>query len=258
MSDPVRSFGEIANKLARSPLGIIALFIVLIYGFATVATIYADDLTASERLPLTWFMILFPVLVLLLFVHLVIHHSDKLYGPGDFRDEANYMKLKTAVLLGAATAKTKNPTTDEDIGGIVDSVQIADGARPERNFKWQDQVLWVDDRPENNDYERQAFEAIGLKFTLAESTGEALAHLANRQYAAIISDMGRREGPREGYVLLDRIREEGNATPLFFYASSNAPEHKREALEHGGQGCTNNPQELFDMVTKAVIQRQSV
>ena len=90
------------------------------------------------------------------------------------------------------------------------------------------------------------------------STDEALNELANRQYAAIISDMERQEGPREGYVLLDRLRAEGNATPLFFYASSNAPEHKRETLEHDGQGCTNNPQELFDMVTKAVIQRQSI
>ncbi len=256
MNDPVRSFGEVANKLARNPLGIIALFIVLIYGFATATAIYADGLTASERLLLTWFMVLFPVLVLLLFVHLVIHHSDKLYGPGDFRDEANYMKLKTAALLGAATAKKNpNPTTDKDIAEIVDSVRVADRARLERSFKWQNQVLWVDDRPENNLYERQAFEAIGLEFTLALSTDEALEELANRQYAAIISDMGRQEGPREGYVLLDRLRAEGNATPLFFYASSNAPEHKRETLEHDGQGCTNNPQELFDMVTKAVVQR---
>ena len=258
MNDPVRSLGEIANKLARNPLGIIALFIVLIYGFATATTIYGDNLTASERLPLTWFLFLFPVLVLLLFVHLVIHHSDKLYGPGDFRDEANFMKLKTAVLLGAAAAKNQDPTTDEDITGIVDSVRAASGARPERNFKWHNRVLWVDDRPENNYYERQAFEAIGLQITLAQSTDEALEQLARSQYAAIVSDMGRREGPREGYVFLDRLRDEGNLTPLFFYSSSNAPEHKQETLEHGGQGCTNNPQELFDMVTKAVIQGQSM
>ena len=116
----------------------------------------------------------------------------------------------------------------------------------------------MDDRPENNTYERQAFEEIGLQFTLAQSTDEALETLTTSQYAAIISDMGRREGPREGYVLLDRLRAEGNLTPLFFYASSNAPEHKRETLNHGGQGCTNNPQELFDMVIRAVIQRQSM
>jgi CheY-like chemotaxis protein len=88
---------------------------------------------------------------------------------------------------------------------------------------------------------------------LALSTEEAFQQLSRRKYAAIISDMGRREGPREGYVLLDRLRKQGDQTPLFFYASSNAPEHKRETAGHGGQGCTNNAQELFEMVTRSVI-----
>jgi CheY-like chemotaxis protein len=121
---------------------------------------------------------------------------------------------------------------------------------------WRDHILWVDDRPENNTYERQAFETMGLRFTLALSTNEAFERLSQAKFAAIISDMGRREGPREGYALLDRLRKEGDRTPLFFYAASNAPEHKRETREHGGQGCTNNGQELFEMVTRAVIKRQ--
>jgi CheY-like chemotaxis protein len=122
---------------------------------------------------------------------------------------------------------------------------------------WRNHILWVDDRPANNVYERQAFEGLGLHFTLALSTAEAFEKLSHNKYAAIISDMGRREGPREGYVLLDRLRKQGDRSPLFFYASSNAPEHKRETLEHGGQGCTNNAQELFEMVTRAVIGRQT-
>jgi hypothetical protein len=78
---------------------------------------------------------------------------------------------------------------------------------------------------------------MGLRFTLALSTDEAFERLSQAKYAAIISDMGRREGPREGYVLLDRLRKEGDRTPLFFYAASNAPERKPETREHGGQGC---------------------
>jgi len=65
--------------------------------------------------------------------------------------------------------------------------------------------------------------------------------------------MGRLEGKREGYVLLDRLRKDKDTTPLFFYASSNAPEHKQEAAEHGAQGCTNNARELFEMVTQSVL-----
>ena len=48
-------------------------------------------------------------------------------------------------------------------------------------------------------------EAMGIQFTLAESTDEALRILATNRFAAIISDMGRLEGPREGYKLLERV-----------------------------------------------------
>ena len=65
---------------------------------------------------------------------------------------------------------------------------------------------------------------------------------------------GRREGPREGYALLDALRARGDKTPLFFYAGSNKPEHKQETREHGGQGCTNDGQELFEMVTEIIFR----
>lgn len=53
----------------------------------------------------------------------------------------------------------------------------------------------VDDRPDNNTYERDAFESVGITFTLARSTAEALQVLGKDRFAAIISDMGRAEGP---------------------------------------------------------------
>jgi DNA-binding NtrC family response regulator len=78
-------------------------------------------------------------------------------------------------------------------------------------------------------YERKAFESLGFTFTLALSTDEALGLLKDHANDAIISDMGRVEGPREGYVLLNAIREQNNNIPFFIYAGSNAPRHKREA-----------------------------
>ena len=94
---------------------------------------------------------------------------------------------------------------------------------------------------------------MGVRFTLSPNTTDALDQLSRQRFAAVISDMGRKEGPREGYVPLDAIRARGDQTPLFFYASSNAPEHKLETRNHGGQGCANNATELFHMVTHAVI-----
>jgi CheY-like chemotaxis protein len=256
MGDETKSFGETAKSLARNPLGIIALFIVMIYGFASLVTAFAGSFTEAERLPLIYFLIGFPVLVFCVFAWLVSKHSGKLFAPSDFKNEDNYVKMQMAVVasLTAATAKSDTPASEAELHKIVEVVRAAS---PVSADGWRNHILWVDDRPENNTYVRQAFEGIGLRFTLALSTDEAFERLSGMRYAAIISDMGRREGPREGYVLLDRLREQGDHTPLFFYAASSAPEHKRETREHGGQGCTSNPQELFEMVTRAVIGRQA-
>lgn len=253
ISDPVTSFSETAKGLARNPLGIIALFIVLVYGFASLVTTFAGSFTPNERLPLIWFMVLFPVLVLFVFAWLVSRHSGKLFAPSDFRNEENYVRMQlTAVAsLVAATAKSDADAGQADVGKIVATVREA--APPKRKADLErSHILWVDDRPMNNVFERQAFEAVGLRVTSALSTNEALEALSQAKFAAIISDMGRQEGPREGYVLLDRLRSKGDQTPVFFYASSNDPKHMLETLQHGGQGCTNNAPELFEMVTRTV------
>jgi CheY-like chemotaxis protein len=255
--DPINSFGQTAKGLARNPLGIIALFIVLVYGLAALVTAFASSLTADERIPLIWFLVIFPVLVLMVFSWLVSKHSDKLYSPSDFKNEDNYVRMQmTAVAsLAAATTQSDTPTSETDIQKIVNAVRQALPAKSQDSEDWRNNVLWVDDRPDGNIYIRRAFEAVGLRFTLALSTNEALDLLKRNKYAAIISDMGRREGAREGYVLLDAIRRQGDQTPFFIYAGSNSPEHKRETTEHGGQGSTNDPQELFQIVMKAVVTR---
>ena len=253
--DPVNSFGQIAKGLARNPLSIIALFIVLVYGMAALVTGFSNSLTSDERLPLIWFLVVFPVLVLAVFSWLVSKHSGKLFAPSDFRNEDNYVRMQmTAVAsLTAATTKSDAPTSETDIQKIVDAVRQALPVKSQEFEGWRNHILWVDDRPNNNVYERRAFESVGLQFTLALSTNEALDLLRRNKYVAIISDMGRQEGAREGYVLLDAVRRQGDQTPFLIYAASNLPEHKRETAEHSGQGTTNNPQELFQMVMKAIV-----
>lgn len=113
-------------------------------------------------------------------------------------------------------------------------------------------ILWVDDRPDNNLYEREALELIGFKFELALSTNAALELFAKNTYVAIISDMGRVEGVQEGYVLLKEIRKKNKQIPFFIYAGSNSIEHKVIAHERGAQGSTNRPIELIDLITTHV------
>jgi CheY-like chemotaxis protein len=113
-------------------------------------------------------------------------------------------------------------------------------------------VLWVDDRPDNNIYERQALEALGINFVLAISTEDALKKIARQRFDAIISDMGRPPDSHAGYTLLDKLRSSGNQTPFVIYASSRNPEHVEESRRHGAIGCTNNANELFEMVLIAL------
>ena len=217
MANEIKSFGETAKALSRNPLGIIALFLVLVYGLASLVTAFSGAFTASERLPLIYFMVIFPVLVLVVFAWLVSKHSGKLYAPSDFEDEDNYVKMQMAVVasLTAATAKGDTPASEAQLHKIVEVVRAAGPAAVSTADRWRNRILWVDDCPENNSYERQAFETMGLQFTLVLSTDEAFERLSQAKYAAVISDMGRREGPREGYTLLDRLRKEGDLTPLF-------------------------------------------
>ena len=117
-------------------------------------------------------------------------------------------------------------------------------------------ILWVDDRPENNVYVRNILENYGLEFYISLSTQQALQFLGHNKVDLIISDMGRKEGSREGYVLLDSIRQSKCDVPLIFYAGSRHPAHIEETLKHGGQGCTNDPTELVDLVIKNLLNHK--
>jgi CheY-like chemotaxis protein len=172
-------------------------------------------------------------------------------------------KVVSGAVSLVLAGKDRDSSADEQAGGLgataldaAGRVLRAAGAAgqigDEPDDIWRRRILWVDDRPDNNIYERQVFESLGLTFDLAESTDEALERLSDNRYGAIISDMGRREGPREGYRLLDAVRSSDTKTPFFIYAGSNSPEHKREAARHGAQGSTNMPNELVDMVTEAL------
>jgi CheY-like chemotaxis protein len=260
--NPLREFGTTAKSLARNPLGIIALFIVLVYGLACLVVITGGSLSTSERIPIIYFLITFPFVVLGVFTYLVAFRAGQLFAPSDFKKEETYLELQRMRLSAVASLTAAKQTKNQD-RSIAASIRIEDVVQSVESAVTLVQegsknplVLWVDDNPQNNVYERKALESVGIRFVLSENTTDALNILSRQSFGAIISDMGRREGIREGYVLLDALRAQGDDTPLFFYASSDAPEHKRETLEHGGQGCTNDGQELFEMVTKVIFGPQ--
>jgi len=87
-------FTKSARDLSKNPLGIIALFIVLIYAMASIVLVQGNKLSVHERDIFVWFLVSYPVLVLLIFAWLVSRHSAKLYAPRDFQDQAHWMALQ--------------------------------------------------------------------------------------------------------------------------------------------------------------------
>ena len=73
-------------------------------------------------------------------------------------------------------------------------------------------------------------------------------------------DTDMKSGPEPGFGVLASprvVRSLGTRRPGFHPggAGSNDPAHKRETAAHGGQGCTNNARELFDMIMDVITER---
>jgi DNA-binding NtrC family response regulator len=105
-------------------------------------------------------------------------------------------------------------------------------------------VLWVDDLPENNAPFAGDLERRGIHVSVARSTSLALVLLARNRYMAFISDMGRKEGPREGFHLRDAMRARGDGTPFYIFASLAASALWDDASLHDAQGSTNDWREI--------------
>lgn len=117
------------------------------------------------------------------------------------------------------------------------------------------QILWVDDRPENNVFVRTYFEQYGIDTIIALSTKQALQYFsAMDSIAVIISDMGRKEGPNEGYVLLEEIRKLDPEIPFYFHTGSTEPQSHELAVARGAQGSTGDIYELIAWVTAALLK----
>ncbi|MFF2245899.1 response regulator [Arthrobacter sp. NPDC058130] len=175
--------------------------------------------------------------------------------------EASFQKVKVQLAANLVAAVNDKAASDQR-GATVDAQDIADDvehAVPDVSAFERlhgSRLLWVDDRPDNNFYERRALEALGIHIETSLDTPDAQRQLRERSYDLVISDMGRPGDSRAGYTLLDGLRQAGDLTPLVIYAGSRDPEHVTEAQSHGAIGCTNSPQELILLATAALGARR--
>ena len=87
----IKELEQMAKRSSKNPLGIIGLFLVLVHGMAGYVA-RSSLLESYQRLIIILFLVIFPLIVLYTFYLLVTKHHDKLYGPGDFINEENFMK----------------------------------------------------------------------------------------------------------------------------------------------------------------------
>jgi len=261
MSDNLGTFGDTAKALSRNPLGIIALFIVLVYGMAALVLGLGNGLGGFERALLVIFLVTFPPGVLWVFRDLVIKHTGRLYSPGDYKDEVHFVDLTKAeaeVVLNVSAAAAIAPRSGTGLleAGPTDATGLFAAARQvtaaARAAPAVPKILWVDDNPNGNLHERRALEAAGFSVHTARSTEEAERRLAGERFDVVISDMGRTEGTQAGYDLLETLRQAKNAIPFIIYAGSASPALRAEAKRRGALDSTNDPKELLELVTQAI------
>ena len=89
----LKEFASSAKSLAKNPLGIIALFIVMVYAIAgLVISLAKPEFYQNPYHPSVIFLSAFPLFVLFVFAYLVSKHHQKLYSPSDFENQEDFVR----------------------------------------------------------------------------------------------------------------------------------------------------------------------
>jgi CheY-like chemotaxis protein len=170
--------------------------------------------------------------------------------------EANAKRGPAAAAAAVAAAEVSRKRDPHDGSGLEDVRDIAailPGRRAQRRIDGA-RVLWVDDDPQNNRFEREALEALGIRVDISTSTESALEAATGVPYRLIISDMSRPPDLRAGYALLEALSKNGVRVPVVFYAGSQTAAQAAEARIRGAAGSTASPRELLAIVI-AILER---
>ena len=119
----LRDFASSAKALARNPLGIIALFIVMVYAIAgLVISLAKPEFYQNPYHPSVIFLASFPLCVLLVFAYLVSRHHQKLYGPADFQNQDDFLRTFDGKAI-PIKGESGIATSDQKIHAIADEEQ---------------------------------------------------------------------------------------------------------------------------------------
>jgi len=160
---------------------------------------------------------------------------------------ATSLAAASAHLDDSNTATTQDLAieTPRDIARLVDQTVTPQSAQNLSGIL----ILWVDDKPLNNTYIRNAMEILGIRFAICTSTEDAVEEMKRSTFDAIISDMGRPDDERAGYTLLAEMQKLTFKMPYIIYArGANRPMHQEEARVKGAYASVSGPQSLYKTV----------
>ena len=113
-------------------------------------------------------------------------------------------------------------------------------------------VLWVDDRPANNEVERKWLRPHGIVFDSVVSTEEALEQLGNESYDLVITDLGREHSSdasaTAGAAFLDQPIVRHGGPPVIVYAGTWAVAQRDQLVQRGALDVMANRAQLFATV----------
>ncbi|HHA1905699.1 TPA: hypothetical protein ACOEP7_001520 [Enterobacter asburiae] len=97
----------------RNPLTIIAVFAGLVEVSATAVLPFLHDVMLQSRF--VWFLIFFPIMLVILFFSVLVLKPEKLYAPKDFRDDKSFLDIhaKQKVELSGAKIEHSKPVKIE-------------------------------------------------------------------------------------------------------------------------------------------------
>jgi CheY-like chemotaxis protein len=113
----------------------------------------------------------------------------------------------------------------------------------------QARILWIDDTPQNNRWERATLRQLGAHVTAVDSTDTALSCLRSEPPDLILSDVSRAGNKCEGIEVLPRLQRASPSTAVVFYVGRSDPS---AGVPAGAFGITNRPDELLHLVMDAL------
>jgi CheY-like chemotaxis protein len=160
--------------------------------------------------------------------------------------------------LDVTTGVTPEAVSDEQFSAIAESVFSASPAlrrvkNAEHNLKGA-RLLWVDDQPEGNAWERSMISAFGVEIISVESTSAAVECLKTNPFDLIISDIARDDRAEAGIEAIPRLREVNAKIKLVFYILEL---DEARGTPPGVFGITNEPEELLHLIVDSVERIRS-